>query len=153
MSAGREPGGLFRTLESRVANPLLRAALRSRIAGYLPDRLVLLSYVGRKTGRRIQTPVMVTPDGDERVVTTYRSVNWWPNFREGHEADLWIDGDPVPVTGSAVTETAAIVDWLLRMRDRGEGRLLQFFDLDPDASEAAIERVAPSVVLVRFRPR
>ena len=97
---------------------------------------------------------MATTDGDDRVVTTYRDgVTWWRNFREGHDAVLWIRGEAVPVVGQATTDDATVADWLREMRDRGNGRLLQFFGLPADPEESDIESAAEDVVFVRFSPR
>ena len=145
---------LFELLEQRVANPVLRVLLRTPLATVVGDRLVLLSYRGRRSGRRIRTPVMTVRDGGERVVTTSRSgVTWWHNFTDGHDAVLWVRGNEQPVTGRAVTEEAEVAAWLETMQSRGQDRLLGFFGLESDADSAAIEAAAADIVVVRFSPR
>lgn len=154
MSESQGPSGVFRVLEARVANPILRVLLRTPIARLGGGGLVLLSYRGRRSGRRIRTPVMAVEDGEDRVVTTYREgVTWWRNFRDGHDAVLWIRGEAVPVHGRATTDESDVADWLREMRDRGNGRLLQFFGLPADPEESAIKLAAEDVVFVRFSPR
>lgn len=97
---------------------------------------------------------MAIPDGDDRVVTTYRSgVKWWRNFQSAHDATLWVTGEPVPVTGEATLDERAVASWLGTLQERDQGRVLQFFGLPADADDAALESAAGEVVVVRFTPR
>jgi deazaflavin-dependent oxidoreductase (nitroreductase family) len=67
----------LRPLGVRFVNPVLR-----RVAGWLPG-FAILSYTGRKTGRRYRTPINVFRRGDQYVfVLTYGSAEtqWVKNI-------------------------------------------------------------------------
>lgn len=153
MSETQQVDRVWRWLEEHVANPVLRWLLRSPLHGLASKYLLLLSYRGKKSGKRFTTPVMYERDGETFVVTTFRDpVVWWRNFRNGHPATLWVRGDPVETNGQAVTDPGEIADWLEELDDRGRTRLLGFFDLDSDRPRDELEAEADDLVVVRFEP-
>jgi deazaflavin-dependent oxidoreductase (nitroreductase family) len=76
-------------LTRRVANPLLRVVLSSPLHRPLSRTLLVLSYIGRRSGRRRSTPVQYARFGDDLALVAARASHksWWRNFR-----------DPAPVT-------------------------------------------------------
>jgi hypothetical protein len=79
-----EPAARSRTL-MRVGNLVMRPLLRSRLGARIPD-LALLTFRGRRTGRRYEVPVAVYPiDGADVVLTASR---WRANLRGGAEVEL-----------------------------------------------------------------
>src|SRR5438270_448915 len=72
-----------------VANPLLRVVLSLPLHRPLSGSLLVVSYIGRRTGRRLAIPVQYAPFGDDLVLVAARASHksWWRNFR-----------DPAPVT-------------------------------------------------------
>ncbi|MFC6726928.1 hypothetical protein ACFQE1_21625, partial [Halobium palmae] len=94
------PTTIVRRIESHVVSPLVTLALASRCHALLSRRLLLLSYEGRRSGRRFTTPTLYRPldgrseegddDGDPShasgvaLFTPAAETNWWKNFRGGH---------------------------------------------------------------------
>ncbi len=76
-------------LTRRVANPLLRVVLSSPLHRPLSRTLLVLSYIGWRSGRRRATPVQYARFGDDLALVAARASrkSWWRNFR-----------DPAPVT-------------------------------------------------------
>ena len=76
-------------LTRRVANPLLRVVLSSPLHRPLSRTLLVLSYIGWRSGRRRATPVQYARFGDDLALVAARASHksWWRNFR-----------DPAPVT-------------------------------------------------------
>jgi len=76
-------------LTRRFANPLLRVVLCSPLHRPLSRTLLVLSYVGRRSGRHRATPVQYAPFGNDVALVAVRASHksWWRNFR-----------DPAPVT-------------------------------------------------------
>jgi len=143
----------WRWVESRVANPVLRWLLRSRLHWLSSRWLLLLSYEGHRSGRRFTTPVLYVRDGDAFVVTTVRDpAVWWRNFSDGHPATLRVRGERIRVEGVAETDPSVVADWLLALRERGHGRLPAVLGVPDDASGPALERAASDLVFVRFTP-
>lgn len=64
------------------------ALLRSPAHRLLDRQLVVLTYVGRRSERRISVPVAFARDGDELIVFVgnHDEKRWWRNFE--HESPL-----------------------------------------------------------------
>lgn len=73
----------------RAIGPVVRWLLRSPMHGVLSGRLMLLSYVGRSTGRSYTIPVGYVPWGDDEVVS-FSSRRWWINLPEGRPVTVVI---------------------------------------------------------------
>lgn len=88
-----------------VVNPLMRRLLRRPGSG--PSKgLMLLSVVGRKSGKRLVFPVAKQQiDGKLAVMS---NSPWRFNFRGGYECDLWLDGRKRRARGELVTDPAAV---------------------------------------------
>lgn len=69
-------------VRNHLANPIVRAVARSPAHRLLGRRLVLLTYRGRRTGRRHELPVMAAPSGTDLVVLVgqHTAKTWWRNF-------------------------------------------------------------------------
>ncbi|WP_254864764.1 hypothetical protein [Halovivax gelatinilyticus] len=140
---------MFRRLERRVANPLIRSILRSRAHWIVSGRLALVSYVGRHSGRRYTFPVAYHErDGAIVAMTPKRETDWWRTFRTGRECRVWLRGTQFPATGSLVTDDdrASLIAGYVE-RHRLLGRLLGVeSDPNPRASAEANDHLA----VVRF---
>lgn len=68
---------------------MLRTPGLQRIVG---KSTALLTFTGRKTGRRITTPLSYVRDGERIVVTGHRTRNWWRNLRENPEVVVRLAG-------------------------------------------------------------
>ena len=83
----------FRTL-NRVVEPLVRAGVGSpRI---VPGGLIVLETRGRKSGRRIRTPLVATRLGGYVLVATARGQRsqWILNLAAEPRARIWVGGQP-----------------------------------------------------------
>jgi len=83
----------FRML-NRVAEPMVRVGLGSpRI---VPGGLVVLEHTGRKSGRRIRTPLAATRIQGHVIIGTFRGggSQWVRNLAAQPSARVWIGGRP-----------------------------------------------------------
>ena len=78
-------------------NPTMIRLLRSRGHGVMSKRIMVVDYLGRKSGEAYSTPVSYYRDGDR--VYCFTNGNWRHNFREEHQASLLIRGKDYPATG------------------------------------------------------
>lgn len=140
---------LQRRIEERVANPLLRWLLRSRLHWLASRWLLLLSYTGRRSGRRYTTPVAYARhEGDVLVATPERESDWWRNFTEPRRCGLWLRGVDRAATGRVVT--GADRERLLAAYVERHGLLGRLFGIDgPDD----VARASREVAVVRFSLR
>jgi hypothetical protein len=91
----------------KVFNPVLRRVLRTPLGGRLTEFMVV-SYTGRKSGRRYSVPVSAHHlDGDLYVVL---EAQWKYNFRDGADADVLYGGKSTAMHGQLITERPVVVD-------------------------------------------
>lgn len=64
-------------------NPPMRALLRSPIHGIASANLCLLSYKGRRSGRRFTTPLSFMREGNLVRLLSSHETRWWQNFLDG----------------------------------------------------------------------
>ena len=147
MNVTSTTASIVRRAESRLGNPIVAAVLRSPLHPLLDRWFLLISYAGRRSGRRYTTPVLYRRSADGVVLFTPSSVtNWWRNFRDGHPIAVLVRGEWHTGVGEVVTEEDAVVDhlrWILgpiRRVGTAIGR--------PVPSDARLRDAASSFVLV-----
>lgn len=85
-----------------VINPVMRTLLRSPLHFFLSGSLMLITFTGRKSGRRYTTPVRyVRVDGLVRCFTSSENL-WWRNLRGGALVSLRIEGRERPYQAVAI---------------------------------------------------
>jgi hypothetical protein len=95
-----------------ATNVVVRFLLRSPLHFLLSNTLMLLTYIGRNSGKRYTNPVAYTREGDVVTVFTYRS--WWKNVRGGAAVLVEIKRHRMGGTAEAISdEKAAIATGLL----------------------------------------
>jgi len=76
----------------RAANPVIRPLLASPLHRVLSKRLMLLTYTGRKSGRRITIPIGYFEWEPNVVLAASSHFGWIPNLRTGPTVQLRIRG-------------------------------------------------------------
>jgi hypothetical protein len=71
-------------------NPIVAALLRTPLHGLLSSQLILLTYTGRKTGKRYTIPVGYARDGEALVVFSSRP--WRRNLHGGAPVEVLLQG-------------------------------------------------------------
>jgi hypothetical protein len=92
----------------RLANPLVRAILRSRAHGLLSRRLLLLSYHGHRSGRLYEIPLRYVETADGRLVTIAVDADkklWWRSFHAPSPALVLLRRDRLVVWGAVAEDT------------------------------------------------
>lgn len=91
----------------RAINPVLRRLLRTPLGGRMSE-FMLISFTGRKTGRRFTVPVSAHPlDGDLYVVL---EASWKYNFRDGADADVHHRGSRTLMRGQLITDRSTVAE-------------------------------------------
>jgi deazaflavin-dependent oxidoreductase (nitroreductase family) len=90
----------------RRLNPLIVAVLRSPLHGLASRNLLLLHYVGAKSGTPRTLPLSYVELGD-RVYLCTRSSRWWRSLRGGRPVELHLRGRRVAATPTVVDPHAA----------------------------------------------
>jgi hypothetical protein len=90
-----------------VINPVMRALLRSPLHFVCSKSLMLITFTGRKSGRRFTTPVRyLRLNGLVRCFTSAEN-QWWRNLRGGAPVSLRIEGKEAPYQALAIHDDPA----------------------------------------------
>jgi deazaflavin-dependent oxidoreductase (nitroreductase family) len=139
----------------QIANPILALLLRSPLHGLMSARLMLLSFTGRKSGRRYRIPVGYVQDGTSLLLTT--KAGWQKNFRSETPVRVRLRGAERAGTGVVATDEEQVWQDFRRLFTREPG-LASFIGIGMDASgepvRADVERARSNgYVVVRIALR
>jgi hypothetical protein len=101
---GERPPAIMRA----VVNPLLSLLLRTSLHGLVSGRLVLLSFSGRKSGRRYTFPVGYGQQGDTLLITTM--AGWKKNLIGGAPVEVWLRGGKRAGTATVVSDEQGVYE-------------------------------------------
>ncbi|MBA2754153.1 MAG: nitroreductase family deazaflavin-dependent oxidoreductase [Chloroflexia bacterium] len=99
----------------RMANPFVRALLRSPLHGLLSHGVMLITVTGRRTGRPYTLPVQYIRRGDTIDIVSTGDRRWWRNVESGGQVMLRIGNETLigagsVLRGAAAAEAAALLD-------------------------------------------
>jgi hypothetical protein len=96
----------------KAVNPALRLALKTPLGSALKQFMVV-TFTGRKTGRRFSVPVSAHHlDGDLYVIL---EAKWKHNFRDGAPADVLHNGRTTHMHGQLINDPEAVADIVHRV--------------------------------------
>jgi hypothetical protein len=81
--------------------------LRSPLHRLLSDSLMLLTFTGRKTGKRYTIPVGYTREVD---TLTFFGYSWWKNLRGGRPVVVHLQGRERTGLAEVIEDRAAVLD-------------------------------------------
>jgi hypothetical protein len=142
---------------TRIANVFIRPLLRSS-AGKAIHELALLSFVGRRSGRRYEVPVEFHElDGEPLILT---ASGWRANLRGGADVDLVHEARRVPMRAELIEdpdEVASIYEGLIGEIGITNAKAtkigLEVIGEDMPTHEQVREAVAGRRTVVRLQPR
>lgn len=120
----------------RFVNPVMSLLLRSWLHGVMSGSVLLLSFDGRRTGRRISLPLRYARSGVDFVCFTTDDVPWWRNFEEPRAVEVLVAGETLSGVASAERVTGDSLD-ALRV-------FLQQFPSDAAYHDVSIAKGVPS---------
>ncbi len=97
------PRALFRAL-----NPLMAAMLRSPLHRFVSGKFLLLSFTGRKSGRRYTTPIGYSRQGDTLLLGT--SAPWKHNLRGGAPVRVRLQGRERTGKAQVIADEAGLAE-------------------------------------------
>jgi hypothetical protein len=116
------------------------------------DKIMLVTFVGRKSGRKFTTPVSYMQTGD--AVTLFTHASWWRNLVGGAPVTLRIKGKDLQARAAAVVEDqAAVAEGLTLhlLRNHFDAQYYHVtYDADGKPNADEVRRGAAGVVMVRF---
>jgi hypothetical protein len=92
----------------RAINPTMRFMLRTPLAGPMRGQMMVVSFTGRKTGRRYSIPLSAHQIDDDLYAIT--SAPWKFNFRDGADAEVLHNGTTTTMRGVLIQDREVIAD-------------------------------------------
>jgi deazaflavin-dependent oxidoreductase (nitroreductase family) len=114
--------------------------------------MMLLTYTGRKSGKRYTNPLPYLREGD--VITVFTSRPWWKNVRGGAQVTVEMKRQRMSGRAEAISaDTAAIATSLLTFLRKQPGQA-KWYHVPRDAAgqpdPAAVQQAAHFLVMVRI---
>jgi deazaflavin-dependent oxidoreductase (nitroreductase family) len=98
-----------RCMESSMqGNDFVKILLNSPLQGLMGGNLMLITVIGRKSGRTITTPVNYYRDGNILWVISKRDRKWWRNLRGRADVVLRLQGRNIQACAEAITDEQVI---------------------------------------------
>jgi hypothetical protein len=142
----------------RFVNPVICVLLRSPLHSLLSGQMFLLTYTGRRSGRRYTLPVGYTPDGDALLVIVQHAEQkrWWRNLRGGAPVLLHLRGQRTAAYAEVIEEPIAVACEVERLiatlgLKQASARLYLDLDVRPPLTRDQLVQALARVVLVRIR--
>lgn len=101
-------------LSNIFTKPLLRSPLHFLMSGHV----LLLTFTGRKSGRRYSTTAEYMREGNTLTLFTQRQRLWWKNFQGGAAVTVHLRGHEISGQAEAFTDEQMITTAFTRMHSR-----------------------------------
>lgn len=137
-----------------IINPTMKMLLSSPLHRVLSRSVMVILYNGRKSGRRLSTPVRYIRNGDTVFCLTAHETGWWPNFKQPHPAQLLLNRQWHPVTGQALWQgepeiRQALLTMFAQYPQDAAYHNVRLANGQPDAAD--LDAAVQEAVLVTFR--
>ena len=134
-------------------NPMMTWLLKSPLHGMISKGVMLVTVIGRKSGKTISTPTNYLRDGNTLWVISWRERKWWRNLRGGAQARVLLAGRSVEGRGQVIEEEKAVAqslfDYYRRLPQNAK-----YVQIGLDAAglpiSADCERAALKMVVIRI---
>lgn len=96
-------------------NPIVRYVLRTPLAGPLRDQMMVVSFTGRKSGRRYSIPL--SAHRIDNTLYAITSAPWKHNFRDGADAEVLHNGNTTAMRGELIQDPSTVADLSRRVAE------------------------------------
>lgn len=143
----------------KILNPLITGLLRSSWHEVVSGNLMLISFTGRRTGRRYTTPVRYVRKGADILCFTTPAMPWWRNLLGGAAVELLIAGETAPYHATALRveetdERQRMAENLTHYFSLFPGDVRYYFlrlDADGKLSPAMLEKAMQKMIVIEAR--
>jgi deazaflavin-dependent oxidoreductase (nitroreductase family) len=135
-------------------NPVMKWLIRSPFHGFVSKTMMVIGYIGRKSGKEYETPVNYVRDGNDLLVTSYQRRTWWRNLLGGAPVKVWLRGKRIEAHAEAFSNLADVTRYLQAYLDQVPQQA-RYFNVSlngqgrPDAQQ--VSAAARERVIVRVR--
>lgn len=135
-------------------DPLIKLMLRSPLHGIASSSILLLTYTGRKSGRRFSAPVSYVWDGDDILIVTFHRRTWWRSLQDGVPVTVRLKGRDLLAMAEASTDPEVVqrdFATYLKKTPYLERVLKVETDDDDNYLPESLARVSEGRIIVRVR--
>jgi F420H(2)-dependent quinone reductase len=137
-------------------NPVMRSLLRSPLHGITSHNIGIVHFSGRKSGRKLNTPLSYTREGNIVRLLSNQSTGWWLNFRgKGVKVEMEIARQCYPGTAVLLEGDSQALREGVRRFIRALPRDAKVYGLELDANREVVEtslaKIADQLILVEIR--
>ena len=94
-----------------IGNPMLKWLLRSPWHATASHEVLLITVIGRKTGKQYTTPVNYVRDGDVLSVLSHVHRTWWRNLRGGAPVKIVLQGKTIKTMATAYEDPKEVIEY------------------------------------------
>ena len=135
-----------------LINPGMNRLLRSPWHHLLSKRIMTVSYLGRKSGKRFNTPISYYRSGDK--VYCFTNGVWRYNFSTATAATLRIAGSDYPASGKVFDGGREQQVDIMRAYFKAVPQDKKFYGIkggaDDEPSRTEVEQALASIVIIEF---
>ena len=139
---------------SPFANAMVSTMLRIPLLHHaISKSILLLTFTGRKSGKRYTTPVGYIREGRTVTILTKWFRPWWRNFQASAPVELLIEGKHYHGEGKALTDEAAIIPILTDVIQKYPyyANYYSVHMVGPNQPDLAdVRRIAPKIVVLQI---
>ena len=86
---------------NKIVNPFMKLILRSPLHGWMSAAVLLITYRGRKSGKKYTLPVQYVQDGEHIYIVPgfAEKKTWWRNLKGGADVQVTLKGQTKPGRG------------------------------------------------------
>jgi deazaflavin-dependent oxidoreductase (nitroreductase family) len=97
----------------KIYNPIVIWLLRSPLHSLMDKSTILVTFTGRKSGKKYTFPVSYVNDGETLMMISQREHTWWKNLRGGAQVTLYMQGHTLKARGDVFTDAETVANNLL----------------------------------------
>ena len=98
----------------KLINPMMALLLRSPLHFVVSGSLLLITFIGKRTGRSFTTPLRYVRDGATVRCFSSRNTRWWRNLAGGAEVKLRIRGADGRYQANVILDDPPRIEALLK---------------------------------------
>jgi hypothetical protein len=136
-------------------NPIIKFLLLSPLHGLFSRGILLLTYTGRRSGRKISTPLSYTKENNDYLIVALRRRIWWRNFQTRAPVTIRVRGKDLSGNALAISEPAEDVQAALNTYLKSQKNLARALDVSYDnegqPDPETLAKAAENRVIVRVQ--
>jgi hypothetical protein len=120
------------------------------LQAWVGQGVALLSFTGRRSGKRYTIPVSYQREGDVVTVITKKLRNWWHNFETPAEVELRLAGRVFTGKAEATTDAGEMLDFMTEYLEKRPIDAKAYGLKRDEVTREKIALILPYIVVIRI---